>query len=167
MGKENYHKVFVYGTLMKGYDGFNKFMSNAEFVANGDIQGSLYLSNSGYPVAILDNSENKISGEIYKISEKTLNEIRRYEGTETALTYFTEKIIKVKTENGYLYAHAFVAHKFFIPIIKLMCKNISSVGWEEYNKSRPFFIKYKRKIIFTVLLLINLFMILEFIINKH
>ncbi|MGA1861763.1 gamma-glutamylcyclotransferase [Deferribacter thermophilus] len=166
MVRDDYHKIFVYGTLMKGFEGFEKYMKDAEFIAEGCIKGSLYLTNSGYPIAVLDGKANNIKGEVYKVSEKTLNEIRRYEGTESALTYYTEKIVKVDVNNDFMYAHCFVAHPFFIPIIKMTCKNISRYDWKQMNNSLPFHIKYKRKIIFTLFLLINILLIIEYIIKR-
>ena len=73
--------IFVYGTLMRGYE--NQFAQtlhqNSEFIALGSTKGSLYKI-AEYPGAIFD-SQHLIHGEIFCFSNTDiLSALDDYEG---------------------------------------------------------------------------------------
>lgn len=72
-------KVFVYGTLKKGY-GNNVLLRNAKFIEDRVIQG-YELLYAGFPVAV-PNETSSILGEVYEISDDddfTLSRLDRLE----------------------------------------------------------------------------------------
>lgn len=76
--------LFVYGTLLKGFDSYmSKFLDkNADFIGEGYINGKLF-EVSWYPGAVLSkNPAEKVYGHIFKIHElkKTFKILDDYEG---------------------------------------------------------------------------------------
>ena len=73
----NTNPVFVYGTLRKG--GSNHFrMSGTDFVGGGKISGRMYRID-WYP-ALLCGGEASVKGELYRVSDSTLEALDRFEG---------------------------------------------------------------------------------------
>lgn len=70
-------KVFVYGTLKRGYNN-HKLLNNAEFVGEKIIPGfRLFYSHGevGFPVAQKDDSSS-VKGEIYEVNDfKVLDQL--------------------------------------------------------------------------------------------
>jgi gamma-glutamylcyclotransferase (GGCT)/AIG2-like uncharacterized protein YtfP len=72
--------VFVYGTLRRG--GSNHFrMQGAEFMTEATVRGRLY-GIDWYPGLVLDDSGDRIIGEIYQVSAGILLELDAFEGPE-------------------------------------------------------------------------------------
>ena len=75
--------LFVYGTLMQGFDSLENWQSRvqAEFVGRGKIQGRLY-DLGRYPGAIRAASEHLVRGEVYKLRNpaNALDILDEYEG---------------------------------------------------------------------------------------
>lgn len=70
-------KIFVYGTLKKGYHN-HYLLSEAEFLQEKVLSGfKLYYAygKNSFPVAMLSNDGQSIVGEVYKISENDKNTI--------------------------------------------------------------------------------------------
>ncbi len=69
--------VFVYGTLRKG--GSNHFrMAGTEFAGEGKVAGRMWKLD-WYPVLIL-GGETFVKGEIYRVDDRILEELDRFEG---------------------------------------------------------------------------------------
>lgn len=63
--------LFVYGTLRKNAKRYwhHKLLKNAEFIAEASFQGKLYRVNN-YPGAVPStNLEERVYGEVYRLSE--------------------------------------------------------------------------------------------------
>jgi gamma-glutamylcyclotransferase (GGCT)/AIG2-like uncharacterized protein YtfP len=90
------NKVFVYGTLKKGY-GNHYLLENAEFLGEGFTAGKFLLYNVGFPYAIPVNSdcENgyRLKGELYKVDFETFLRLDRLEGYPE---HYKRKIIVVE-----------------------------------------------------------------------
>lgn len=73
----NTQAVFVYGTLRKG--GSNHFrMVGTDFVGEAKISGRMYRID-WYP-ALLCGGENSVKGELYWVSDGTLDDLDCFEG---------------------------------------------------------------------------------------
>lgn len=66
------NKVFVYGTLKRGY-GNNSLLKNSTFIGNATSLESTYLTfcNGGFPMTIdtFESDKYKIYGELYEIND--------------------------------------------------------------------------------------------------
>jgi len=76
-------KVFVYGTLKRGY-GNNQLLSTAEFIGSGQTAMPMLMLNAGFPVAMLpqtpwNNRAAPIKGEVYEVDIETLKRLDRLE----------------------------------------------------------------------------------------
>ena len=72
--------VFVYGTLRRG--GSNHFrMAGAEFVAEATVCGRLY-GIDWYPGLVIDESAQKITGEVYQVPANVLEDLDAFEGAD-------------------------------------------------------------------------------------
>lgn len=77
-------KIFVYGTLKKGYHN-HYLLSEAEFLQEKVLSGfKLYYAHgkNSFPVASLSNDEQFIFGEVYKIAENDKDTIRTLDRLE-------------------------------------------------------------------------------------
>lgn len=71
------HKLFVYGTLKKGY-GNHYHIEGAELIDDGHIIGYDMLSFGAFPGAI--EGEGKVYGQVYKIDDEMLQSCDYLEG---------------------------------------------------------------------------------------
>ncbi len=101
--------LFVYGTLMRGFD--NPFAvrlhAHATFVAEGFFPGQLYRV-SWYPGAVYEpESATKVYGEIYQLHDfqELMRELDDYEDVkeQEADSLYLRRLIPIQTENGALY----------------------------------------------------------------
>tara|TARA_Y100000593_G_C4317736_1_gene341825 strand:+ start:1498 stop:1908 length:411 start_codon:yes stop_codon:yes gene_type:complete len=78
------NKVFVYGTLKKGYHNHD-FLEGSELIGTAESLSKFKMINLGGFPAVLYNSDDgyKISGEIYKINDKILERLDFLEGEGT------------------------------------------------------------------------------------
>ena len=98
--------LFTYGTLMKGYENplADQLKSQSTFIGYAHMAGLIYLV-SWYPGAIyLPDSDQKVKGEVYKISDNKslLPLLDEYEDVfegETSSLYL-RKVIPVYFESG-------------------------------------------------------------------
>lgn len=79
----NSQPVFVYGTLRRG--GSNHFrMSGTDFVGEGKVSGKMYKI-TWYP-ALLCGGETFVKGELYRVSDATLQALDSFEGISADAT---------------------------------------------------------------------------------
>ena len=73
-------KIFVYGTLRKGFSRHRYLSLEAKWIGMGTVKGLLYDLGS-YPGVLLSD-EGKVKGEVYAINESTsiLQKLDRIEG---------------------------------------------------------------------------------------
>ncbi|MFZ3373652.1 MAG: gamma-glutamylcyclotransferase family protein [Desulfitobacteriaceae bacterium] len=72
-------KVFVYGTLMKGYGNYCYYLSESEFLGKGEITGYALYAVSSFPGIVPEVGE-KVKGEVYKVNRDTLKRLDSLEG---------------------------------------------------------------------------------------
>ena len=87
-------KIFVYGTLRKGF-GLNNYMDNFKYLGVGKLKGFDMFSNGYFPMIVKGAGE--VVGEVYEI-KNGINEIGVLDKIESAYTR-----IKVRVKlNGVL-----------------------------------------------------------------
>ena len=99
--------LFVYGTLMRGFDHpMARLLSNsADFIGEARCQGRLYRIKH-YPGLVLsDDAADVVFGEIYHLRarEALLNEFDMYEACGEGFpepTEYVRKMLKVTLEDG-------------------------------------------------------------------
>ncbi|MGH4117522.1 gamma-glutamylcyclotransferase family protein [Clostridium sp.] len=89
-------KIFVYGTLMKGYSDHEKFLSEAKFAGHFVAEG-FQLYDFGNNAQIMHNEIDKVKGEIYVIDNDTLNKL---DSLEVKGNLFARKLISVVNLNN-------------------------------------------------------------------
>ena len=90
------HKVFVYGTLKKGF-GNHRFLKGASFIGNARTMDHFALYESGLPFVIENEAVSTISGELYEVSEETLVRLDCLEGHPG---FYTRKMVNVSIFPG-------------------------------------------------------------------
>lgn len=65
------NKVFVYGTLKKGYSNAG-LMKNASFIGNGYTCDLFRMGNVGFPVIMPDDEGKPVAGEVYEVDHDTM-----------------------------------------------------------------------------------------------
>ncbi|HHV65924.1 MAG TPA: gamma-glutamylcyclotransferase [Peptococcaceae bacterium] len=95
--------VFVYGTLMKGYENHRYYLAQAEYLGKGEIEGYALYAVSSFPGIVPEKGE-KVKGELYRVDSDTLVELDILEG-EGSL--YLRKMVKVtmdqKTVEAWVY----------------------------------------------------------------
>jgi len=108
MEKEKGIFLFVYGTLKKGFSRyFILEEAGAEFVGDAKLDGYVMYDLLGeFPAIVRDTEDNegnkkiKISGEVYKIDEKTLEKLDYLEGVPPYGDLYRRITEKVELEKG-------------------------------------------------------------------
>lgn len=77
--KQNQHFVFVYGTLRKHERNHGLLSSSGCIASQCWITGRLVDTGYGFPAVLLDEG-GRVYGELYKVSESTLEQLDRLEG---------------------------------------------------------------------------------------
>ncbi|QAR33319.1 gamma-glutamylcyclotransferase [Geovibrio thiophilus] len=124
-------KIFVYGTLMKGFAGHIEYLSGKEPEATGYIQARMYYLPVGYPVIILKQGY-RVYGEIYDVNEETMEAIRIYEDIFEAEPMYEERILDVRTDNGVISAAVFSASKSCEKQVEAFGTHVPSGRWDEF-----------------------------------
>ena len=96
--------VFVYGTLMKGCRN-HRLLINEKYIGEGKIQNyGLYNVTSSYP-GVIQKGGTSVLGEIYNVSEKTLEKLDELEG-EGSL--YIRRAVSVETANAVMEAYTYI-----------------------------------------------------------
>lgn len=78
-----------------------------------------------------------MKGELYRVDEDVMNELRNYEGIGNPFTCYTEKVVKAKkTEHGDVTARAFVVIPSIALPMKFTSKNIPEGDWRVFKQSK-------------------------------
>lgn len=78
----NVHRVFVYGTLMKG-EHHHEAISQARFLGLAETKPEYELVQIDYYPAMLPGGASKIIGEIYEVDDATLKKLDELEEVPT------------------------------------------------------------------------------------
>jgi gamma-glutamylcyclotransferase (GGCT)/AIG2-like uncharacterized protein YtfP len=89
-------KLLVYGTLKQGF-GNNYLLSSAKFLNAVSISGFKMYSLGAFPMCVLGDTGDVITGECYEIDEHTLRQTDRLEGFPR---FYDRKIVDATTEDG-------------------------------------------------------------------
>lgn len=73
------HKVFVYGTLKRGYHNFEGYLAKEKLLGEAQVEGIL-LHCGGFPALSLADKFTWIKGEVYEVSDQALDNMDRLEG---------------------------------------------------------------------------------------
>jgi len=97
------HKVFVYGSLKNGY-GNNRLLQSSEYCGQ-DITSSAdfkMISLCSFPGVIHSENGFHISGELYRVNDKTLQSLDRLEGNGS---FYKRELVKLKgfDEDAWMY----------------------------------------------------------------
>jgi len=89
-------KVFVYGTLKRGH-GNNHVLGDSTFLGTGETVARCRLFNSGFPVLRPGDKNHAelnrpVRGELFEVSEETLDRLDRLEGEGRMYFRFTKFI---------------------------------------------------------------------------
>ena len=76
------HRVFVYGTLKRGYGNYRMFLRDAHFAGEAKTPPSYgMLSAGGFPVVMPVSWDGKaVAGELYHVDDRTLARLDGLEG---------------------------------------------------------------------------------------
>jgi gamma-glutamylcyclotransferase (GGCT)/AIG2-like uncharacterized protein YtfP len=104
-------KVFVYGTLKRGY-GNHHILADSRFVGEGETVARCRLFNSGFPVLRrrlnLDGPWNApVRGEIYEVTNPET--LARLDRLESEGFMYHRRIKKIRTDDGQIVkAHTYI-----------------------------------------------------------
>lgn len=97
MNKEkNKHYVFVYGTLMRGFNN-NHLLSSAEYIEKASTKKEYKLVASGIPFLTEQPGKSYVLGELYRVDDNVLGLLDELENHPN---WYERKEIKVITELG-------------------------------------------------------------------
>jgi gamma-glutamylcyclotransferase (GGCT)/AIG2-like uncharacterized protein YtfP len=96
------HKVFVYGTLRKGY-GNNRLLTQATFLSKGETVNKYTMFASGIPYVNKHIETDTIKGELYEVTDKELERLDLLEGYNPSKhedSWYKREKVDIKDENG-------------------------------------------------------------------
>lgn len=121
--------MFVYGTLMSGFSN-SRLLRNSLLVDRGTTEEEYTLAVSSIPFLVEEDGKNYVSGEVYKVDEKTLNAIDQLEGHPD---WYERKVISIITEQGdKLQAWAYFMQKSKLKTVTV----IESGDYREYSYNK-------------------------------
>lgn len=111
------HRVFVYGTLKRGYGNNERFLDGARYVRQEVSPPEFDLFNIGFPVALYSRGRGThILGELFdNVSDKML---KRLDGLESAYDRIT---INFHDGPAFMYVGK---HKYWDPADMEKCKTL-------------------------------------------
>lgn len=102
--------VFVYGTLMNGFKN-NYLLEDSVFLGDGETKDKFGLFRckfGDFPFAIESIKEKKINGELYCVSNETLDELDKLENYPTL---YDKKIVEINYDNRVIKAIMYIKNE--------------------------------------------------------
>jgi gamma-glutamylcyclotransferase (GGCT)/AIG2-like uncharacterized protein YtfP len=93
---KNKHYVFVYGTLMRGFNN-NHLLSSAEYIEKASTEKEYKLVASGIPFLTEQPGNSYVLGELYRVDDNVLGLLDELENHPN---WYERKKINVITEVG-------------------------------------------------------------------
>ena len=93
--EENEYMAFVYGTLKQGFSG-HRLLEGTTFVGKATTVDKYLLTSNRYPLLSESQQLCRVRRECYKISEKVLVRLDKYEGVPH---YYSRDSIKVEIDD--------------------------------------------------------------------
>lgn len=91
-------KVFVYGTLLRGYGNYARHLANSTFLGEAVTENSYTMFKSGIPFVNKAFPNYPIVGEVFEVTDHVLKGLDRLEGHPE--WYYREEIPVVLKESG-------------------------------------------------------------------
>ena len=123
--------LFVYGSLLKGQYGHEKYMQSAKYIEDAEINGDLRFFTSEYPVMILNDSKTYVKGELYEVDAETLEKIRDFEGLNERFTWYEESDISAYG----IQAKVFTVKKSLSFPILFISEHIPHGSWRRFKEA--------------------------------
>jgi gamma-glutamylcyclotransferase (GGCT)/AIG2-like uncharacterized protein YtfP len=122
------HLVFVYGTLRRGGAGAMSLrFPAAKFIAEATVGGGLY-DLGAYPGLLLDESNSRVTGEVYEVDDELLHELDAFEASSH---YWRQQVeISLGTQRKLCWTYA--PH----PEVFARRTLITSGDWIEYARTK-------------------------------
>lgn len=129
----NWHLVFVYGTLMQKAGtirSLNKFGSDAEFVSDTMTQSSSFdmLDLGHFPGVIDSLSGNRVAGELWRVTSDVFAQLDIIEGYPD---FYTRKMIPTEHGIAWMYYLCESAHDYGTPVTEKQ----GVVSWLDLSQS--------------------------------
>lgn len=95
------HKVFVYGTLRKGFHN-NYLLSTSKMIGNAETIDKYTLVAAGIPFVNSTKETSTIKGEVYEVSDNVLATLDRLEGynENSNNNWYERKLINVSIDGN-------------------------------------------------------------------
>lgn len=96
---ENLYKVFVYGTLKKGFNNHH-IMDGSTFIDDVETRDNYTLIVNDY-ISLYNTpgTADRTSGELYSVSEKKLRELDYFEGCPSF--YYRDEIVVIDSNGNF------------------------------------------------------------------
>jgi len=88
--------VFVYGTLKYGFHN-HALLEDDVFISKGETDEEYLMTESGIPYVSSNIPYSKIKGEIYLVSQESMDML---DMLESHPTWYERKMVKINTEDG-------------------------------------------------------------------
>jgi gamma-glutamylcyclotransferase (GGCT)/AIG2-like uncharacterized protein YtfP len=124
------HKVFVYGTLKKGY-GNHRLLVDSTFIGNAVTKQRYHLTASGIPFVNKTIPTSNIVGEVYEVTDKQLDRLDSLEGYDPNRheeSWYKREKIEVNLESG----ETMESYIYFNPQVAPTV--IESGNYDDYRK---------------------------------
>ena len=95
------HRVFVYGTLMKG-EHHHEVLKEASFVGLGETEASFDLVQIDYYPALLSQGSTRVIGEVYEVDDAMLAKL---DELEEVPDYYVRELVRLSDGSE---AHVYV-----------------------------------------------------------
>lgn len=94
------HKVFVYGTLKRGYSNYNRLLRTSEFVSEAKTLPKYRLYDVGmFPCMVKDGERGvAVEGEVFIVDDETKQRLDWLEGISSGM--YTREVVELEGVEG-------------------------------------------------------------------
>jgi len=129
-------RVFVYGTLKRGFNNHPPYLGTAKYLGEGLIEGIMFHL-SAYPAINLDEKFTKIHGEVYECTWDDIQAMDRLEGVASGSFYRRVEVKIFPYDNvwTYVFDHERASReRFIIPSGIWRGRDTPKCLWEGWGK---------------------------------
>jgi gamma-glutamylaminecyclotransferase len=72
-------RIFVYGTLKKGFWNHNRFIGGSKFLGTGETAYRYLMIGQGVPMIMPSRAGKRVTGEVYEVNPQRLPELDQLE----------------------------------------------------------------------------------------
>ena len=73
-------KIFVYGTLLRGFGNYDRFLTESKFAGLGQTHPDYTMISLGWFPGILEGGTTSIKGEVFEVTPETRYRLDQLEG---------------------------------------------------------------------------------------